>query len=96
MIRFKKASEILRVVDPDLNLIDRGKRRRWKVTGLDWARAGAAECPSCKKETLRFRDGVCIECTQQLDEKHDRDKKRKAKLQRQIKAHNLRIKKRAT
>lgn len=103
-MKTKKASEIFGQVDPKLKVVNGGTRRRGnhsrRLTNADWDKAEGDSCPRCGAKSLRFRpyDRVCISCGQYLDEKHDRDEKRQAKLQRQIKAHNARIdrRKRAT
>lgn len=59
----KKASEIFHPVDPELNIIDRGQRRKSrKATGLEWNRAGGVICPECGEETLRILYGTCLQC----------------------------------
>lgn len=90
----KKASEIFHEVDPELNVIDRGMRRtgrRGKVR--QWDKAGGAFCPRCNTEAVRFRarDGVCLECVRALDEKQDRDDKKRARQLKFIRQHNARI-----
>lgn len=97
--RMKRASEIFHPVDPQLNVIDRGRRRTGrKGKGQDWKQAGGAVCPRCNQEAVRFRpeDGVCLQCAKDLNEKVDRDEKKRARQLKFIKQHNARIaKKRA-
>ena len=99
MKRAKKASEIFHPVDPALNVIDGGRRRKGKLTNKDWDRTGGAICPRCNHEAVRFRhrDGVCWDCARALNEKQDQDDKKRAKQLKFIKQHNARIdRKRAT
>ena len=94
MKRIKKASEIFRDVDPALNVIDRGRRRiGHKGTRAEWDQAGGAICPRCGQAAMRFRpqDGVCLACAQELNEKQDRDEKKRARQLKFIKQHNARI-----
>jgi hypothetical protein len=83
----------LKEVDPNLTIISGGVRQRRKSTEKDWAAAAGPKCPRCGEESLRFRpeDGVCRKCAGELDEKEERDKKKRAKWLRQVKAHNARI-----
>ncbi|MBA7675876.1 hypothetical protein ES703_84115 [subsurface metagenome] len=97
----KTASEIFHPVDPGLNVID----RRYRTTGRkgkvqDWEKSGGALCSRCKQEAVRFRprDGLCLQCVRDLDEKQDRDDKKRARQLKFINQHNARIdkKKRGT
>ena len=93
----KKASEIFAAVDPHLKVIDghsRRRRRKLSVEAIsDWQKLGGAKCPRCGQDALRFRprDGVCISCAQELDEKETRDECKKRRFLRFMKAHNARI-----
>jgi len=92
----KRASEIFGSVDPELNVIDRGRRRTGqKGKAQDWKQSGGALCPRCGQEAVRFRprDGVCLQCVRDLDEKQDRDDKKRARQLKFINQHNARINK---
>jgi len=93
--KMKRASEIFGSVDPHLNVIDRGHRRRpvHPLTSKDWESAGGSFCSRCRQEALRFRpfDGVCLDCVRDIDEKKDREDKKRAKILKYVKAHNARI-----
>ncbi len=95
--RIKKASEIFHPVDPELHVIDRGRRRTGrKGKAEDWELSGGALCSRCGLETVKFRprDGVCPLCVRDLEEKQDRDDKKRAKQLKFIHQHNARIAKR--
>ena len=99
MMRAKRASEIFHPVDPSLNVIDRGYRRKGKLTNNDWNSSGGAICPRCNNAAVRFRpqDGVCWDCARALNEKQDKDDEKRARQLKFIKQHNARIdRKRAT
>lgn len=86
----KKASEIFHEVDPNLKVVEGHRHKR--LTRKDWDNAGGAKCPRCNQEAVKFRgDGVCIQCAQVLNEKQDRDDKKRAKQLKFIKQHNARI-----
>lgn len=90
----KKASEIFGEVDPNLRVVDHKTGRRGKQK--EWELAGGAFCPRCNLEAVRFRpaDGVCLQCAQVLNQKQDRDDKKRARQIKFIKQHNARITKR--
>ena len=93
-VKFKTASEIFHPVDPDLKVVDGGRRRiPRKVAEAAWKDAGGAICPRCRQEAVRFRvrDGVCSECAKLLNKEEEDTKERKVKLKRQIEVHNKRI-----
>ena len=94
----KTASEIFHPVDLGLNVIDRYTGRKTKAR--DWKQTGGAFCPQCNQEAVRFRprDGLCLQCVRDLDEKQDRDDKKRARQLKFINQHNARIdkKKRGT
>lgn len=94
----KRASEIFGAVDPNLKVIDGGRRRR-RAKPLspqgqaEWDRLGGAKCPKCGEDALRFRpeDGVCIFCAGVLNEKELRDERARVRFLKHMKAHNARI-----
>jgi len=88
----KNLRQILNAVDPALTVLTRGRRRR-KTTQRDWEAAAGDTCPRCGQPALRFRpeDGVCISCARGLNEKEERDKKKKDRFQKFRKNHNARI-----
>ncbi|MBA7465029.1 hypothetical protein ES707_00190 [subsurface metagenome] len=93
----KRASEIFRLVDPHLRVIDGGSRRTGrKGKSEEWEQVGGALCPRCGLEAVRFRprDGVCLRCVRDLDEKQEADDKKRAKQLKFINQHNARIAKR--
>ncbi len=88
----KRVSEIFGSVDSNLKVIDASHRHPKKPLS-DWEASGGAFCPRCNEEAVRFRpqDGVCRKCADALNEKQDRDEKKRAKFLRFVKAHNARI-----
>ncbi len=89
----KTVSEIFAKVDPHLTVIDGSRKHKRRSNQKDWDAAVGTICPRCKRESVRFRpqDGVCRLCADNLNEKEIRDEKKRAKLLRQIEAHNVRI-----
>jgi len=63
------------------------------ATAEDWEAARGVDCPRCGKEALRLRlqDGICLQCAGALDNKYFRDKRKRDKLLKHIKAHNARV-----
>jgi len=93
----KTASELFGSVDPVLNVIDRRYRRTGRKGKVqDWKKSGGALCSRCNQEAVRFRprDGVCLQCVRDLDDKQDRDDKKRARQLKFINQHNARIAKR--
>ena len=88
----KKLSQVLHEVDPGLKIIE-GSVRRKTATSNDWILAGGALCSQCGLEAVRFCRGVCIKCAQDLNEKLDRDEKKRARQIKFVKQHNARINK---
>ena len=93
-VKRKRSSEIFAVVDPGLNVVNGGRRRRAKRKDA-WKASGGAICPRCGQEAVRFRpeDGVCRQCGDFLNDKKFQDDKNRAKFLRQVKSHNARIEK---
>lgn len=58
----KRASEIFRLVDPHLRVIDGGTHRKRHLTKVDWDKTNGVICPNCEQETLRMVEGICIQC----------------------------------
>ena len=94
-LKRKRASEIFGSVDPNLEVIN-ASHRHLKKPLSNWEASAGAICPKCHEEAVRFRpeDGVCRQCADALNEKQDRDEKKRAKFLRFMKAHNARIEKR--
>jgi hypothetical protein len=100
-LKRKKASEIFAQVDPELKVIDGGRRKSSikspKVAlssdADDWEKLEGAKCPECGQDRLRFRPylGVCEFCAQTMDEKAEKEAEKRAKILKSIKAHNERI-----
>ena len=52
----------------------------------EWEMAAGDPCGRCGERKLRFRNGVCWDCANQLDEKAERDEAKKALFKRAAKA----------
>ena len=76
----KRASEIFRLVDPHLRVIDGGTHRKRRLTKVDWNKAGGVVCPACGKETFRMIDGICFQCCR--DKVAEREKRKEDKAER--------------
>jgi len=94
-MRFKRASEIFRDVDPNLKVIDGGRRRRrLSARGqAEWDKLNGTKCHRCGEDAVRFRpeDRVCINCAQNLNEKELREERKHARFERWRRTHNARI-----
>ena len=76
-----KASEIFGAVDPHLTVINRSHRRRSSkpMTNKDWEKARGDICPGCGNDSLRFHNGICMECNNKKDLTDAREMERIAK-----------------
>ena len=83
----KTATEIFSV-DPNLTIVSHRSSAR------NWEAAGGAHCLRCGQEATRFRpeDGACLSCAQELNELEDKEKKKRDKILKYVKAHNARVK----
>jgi len=63
------------------------------ATAEDWEAARGVDCPKCGKEVVRLRpqDGICLQCASALDNKYFKDKRKRDRLLKYIKAHNARV-----
>ena len=84
----RRASEIFRLVDPHLRVIDGGTHRKRRLTKVDWDKTGGVTCPSCNRETVRMIDGVCLQCYR--DRVAEREKKEEDKAERRYYKEQLR------
>lgn len=60
----KTLKEVLKEVDPNLNIIPSHRSHRRKTTNADWGKAAGEKCPTCGKETLRLFGDLkqCKQC----------------------------------
>ncbi|MDO8634905.1 MAG: hypothetical protein Q7R34_01485 [Dehalococcoidia bacterium] len=67
------------------------------LTMEDWVAAAGEPCPRCGMEAIRFRpeDKVCLNCAVKLNEKIDRDQRKRDRFLKFMKAHNAKIAKKA-
>ena len=84
----KRASEIFRLVDPHLRVIDGGTHRKRRLNEVDWDKLGGVTCPSCNRETVRIINGVCLQCHR--DRVAEREKKKEDKAERRYYKEQLR------
>lgn len=63
------------------------------MTMEDWDAAAGVPCPRCGKEAIRFRpeDKVCLDCAVKLNEKIDRDQRKRERFLKFMKTHNARL-----
>ena len=84
----KRASEIFRLVDPHLRVIDGGTHRKRRLTKVDWDNTGGVTCPSCGQEALRMIDGICLQCYR--NKVAEREKREEDKAERRYYKEQLR------
>ena len=62
-VKKKKLSQVLHVVDPNLNIISPHKKKR-RTTKADWDKLGGVTCPTCGRELLKTNGPLrqCREC----------------------------------
>jgi ribosomal protein L37AE/L43A len=87
----------LQEVDPDLRIVRIPHRKvPPQESRENWEKAGGTLCPLCSQETVRIiRIGQwtgCLECNHKRLDKEDRDKTKREKFLKYMKAHNARIK----
>ena len=84
----KRLSEILHQVDPNLTIIEAGRRFKptrgkteevytvapFPMTDRDWETAAGVVCSNCGREVFRSRDGLCMECWEKANEFEIRDR----------------------
>jgi hypothetical protein len=84
----KSLTQLFHEVDPDLNVIEGGRRHRQAepreeeiytftptpMTDNDWMKAAGVVCSSCGQETFRSRDGMCMPCWEKANEFEVRDR----------------------
>jgi len=84
----KRASEIFRLVDPHLRVIDGGTHRKRRLAKVNWDKTGGVICPSCNRETVRMIDGVCLQCHR--EKVAEREKRKEDKAERRYYKEQLR------
>ena len=63
----------LQAVDPNLNIVSRGHRRKLGQANGDWDKAAGVICSDCGREVFRSRGGLCMPCWEQKNEIELRD-----------------------
>jgi len=60
----RKSTRLLKEVDPNLNVISAGGRRRRRTTQADWDKAEGKKCPTCGGEIFRTHGPFeqCLKC----------------------------------
>ena len=83
----RKLSEVLHSVDPDLKVIEGGRRRHQPkspkgetyyfrpstMSEADWNLAAGIVCSNCGHEVFQSRDGLCMSCWEKANEYEVRD-----------------------
>lgn len=57
----------LHKVDPNLNIVPGGTRRRG-ITEQEWMASTGVVCSKCGREVFRSRDGMCLPCWEKENE----------------------------
>lgn len=84
----KSISEVLHAVDPNLTVVEGGRRHRPKnpeagekyyfrpptMSGEEWDLAAGVVCGDCGVEVYRSRDGLCMRCWEKANEYEVRDR----------------------
>ena len=84
----KRISEVLHSVDPDLKVIEGGRRRYTPkppngetyyfrpatMSEADWNLAAGVVCSNCGHEVFQSRDGLCMPCWEKANEYEVRDR----------------------
>ena len=63
----------LHAVDPNLNIIPGGLRRKSRQAEDNWEKAAGIICSNCSREVFRSRNGLCMPCWEQANEIEVRD-----------------------
>ena len=63
----------LQAVDPNLNIVAGGLRKKSRQSEGNWEKAAGIICSNCGREVFRSRDGLCMPCWEQAHEIEVRD-----------------------
>lgn len=60
----RKSTQILKEVDPNLNVVSAGGRHQRRTTQTDWDKLDGTKCPTCNRDVLRVYGpfGQCYRC----------------------------------
>lgn len=81
--------QVLKAVDPQLNVISGGvhRRKKSKVRRQEWEDSGGLFCTRCGQETVRIFNGICLSCYRDDIARHEQrqaDKTEKRYYQRKL------------